>query len=545
VAEEIKVRISAERTGNAIDETARDLEKLRRSEADEVRRIGLRKEMESVERRAAGDTAGAAKLQQESQMLLRSATIQKQLLTTREEALQLAQRQIEAERQIGEQARAAAEAEISRQRATEVAPARPAPVIRDYAAEDTARREASQDAHVRAYNEQLRGKFTPQLPADAHVEAHRKFMAGTFGKEPAAHVAEWKAIQRRNAGIAGEAMDAHVVAHRANEEERVTQEKKRQVELDKQAKKEEAERLAIEKARGAALRTASLHMAAGGFALGGVFAHDYFERQGIVNRDIAARQLSARDLALRSTRGSSSSQATAELSAIEDEIAQIKAKKGDLKRVTKEGGWTGASVGAGGGMMLGTQIANFIPHPLGKLAAIAAFTVGGAAVGAVTGSRSGKRAEEQSAADEKRLSELEETHKKAQRVAWETEGGRELEMKEKLLQHDYRASREAEHKLIAWREYNRVLHESHGDFAAAEKAAAMSVFEKQREEVGAIGRAVNARSGGAEIARAAAVASSATGTRFGDIGATIEQLRKDVNSNHDAAMTQASIKRDW
>lgn len=287
---EVKIRVVEERVGTAVRDAGRDLEGLRRQEAAEARKLAIRKDMEATVKRAGGDNAGAAALQAEAQVLKRSAGIQRDLLTTRGEAMALAQQQIAAERQIADQAqarqrseqvaaeelaeharaRALAQQVAARQTAAEAEEARafrdarPAPVIHDYAAEDAARRLAEQDAHVAAYRANLRDQIAGPsdehmkareaflagqagLHQDSHVGDQRRFLRGQAGDEQDAHVAYRDAVMK---GVSGEKMDAHVQALGEHQEQKKAEEVRalyadqlKAIELRAAGNKKEAEAL--------------------------------------------------------------------------------------------------------------------------------------------------------------------------------------------------------------------------------------------------------------------------------------------------------------
>ncbi len=117
------------------------------------------------------------------------------------------------------------------------------------------------------------------------------------------------------------------------------------------------------------------------------------------------------------------------------------------------------------------------------------------------------------------------------------EGEEELNIERKRLEHDWRGSRQAEHRLLYVREYNRLLREGAQEWQAQE-GAGMKVFAKQREETAALGGRVNARSGAGDIARLASLSASINGG--GDSSPAINSLHDTVKQQGYQVMIAAT-----
>lgn len=114
---------SAKTGGGDGDSEARAEQRRNAKEAALSRQIALSTQLEAIQKRAAGDEAGAAAAEREAEILARSAAIQKGLNIPKGEAMVMARQQVVAEEKIAADAllRARAEKEVTREKARQVA----------------------------------------------------------------------------------------------------------------------------------------------------------------------------------------------------------------------------------------------------------------------------------------------------------------------------------------------------------------------------------------------------------------------------------------
>ncbi len=601
---EVKIRVVEERVGTAVRDAGRDLEGLRRQEAAEARKLAIRKDMEATVKRAGGDNAGAAALQAEAQVLKRSAGIQRDLLTTRGEAMALAQQQIAAERQIADQAqarqrseqvaaeelaeharaRALAQQVAARQTAAEAEEARafrdarPAPVIHDYAAEDAARRLAEQDAHVAAYRANLRDQIAGPsdehmkareaflagqagLHQDSHVGDQRRFLRGQAGDEQDAHVAYRDAVMK---GVSGEKMDAHVQALGEHQEQKKAEEVRalyadqlKAIELRAAGNKKEAE--ALERSNAIRARAIDLERKLG---IERGQAVSLATREVDAHRKIAAAQASGQLGASLLTGGLAVAgtifEDYSERRGIEN---RDRAARAMAAREAALHGERGYSSGEATGAFRGTedalaqrQIDRVELERKAKdgwiMGALKGAAVG-AGIGAVTGgiaggvnaNLSGRRSLKEDDAARKRDEELLALQKKTQADYIAREVTPMIDASEKSAHYDMAGARALHDQVEYHKEIERLKKAGITDDKELLRGADALMENRLRDRVGNFAGLINARTGAAASARIATLAHEQLQTQRDSVKAYhIEAQNRLMEQHHQAEMAQQKVK---
>ncbi len=307
-------------------------------------------------------------------------------------------------------------------------------------------------------------------------------------------------------------------------------------EIERQITGEQREQAAIAKAQNSTLgqRAAFSRMALSGLGTGLAFAGgaygEYSEWQGVSNRSAAQREIDSRQIALRGSRGFSDSGAIGAVRSREDEIFKREQERAELERKVKSGAVTQGLVGAAGGALVGAQIGSIIPGIGTAIGAAVGAAIGGG-VGAARGYSAGKRDLSEADAAQVRDKANLDKERADQRWYFSQEGGRQIEIAEKVALGEMAAARAAEHRLKYHKDLEAFKAQG-ADFSEATRGADANFSADLRLREQSMGSLITARTGASAAARLAGLAERQREQTWSQVVAQKmdEQIRADANA---------------